>query len=173
MKILIVDDEPAIADTLAYALSAEGCATDCCALGREAVEWTRTRDYALVILDVGLPDMSGFDVCRALRRHSEAPVIFLTARAEEVDHVVGLELGADDYVSPSPSVCANWSPACAPSCAARAAMVMAARSPRCSRWIARACVSPARGDGSISPVTNTCCSPVCSNVRGGYIPAPR
>ncbi|MDR2625263.1 MAG: two-component system response regulator CreB, partial [Zoogloeaceae bacterium] len=69
------------------------------ALGQEAVEWTRTRDYALVILDVGLPDMSGFDVCRALRRHSEAPVIFLTARAEEVDRVVGLELGADDYVA--------------------------------------------------------------------------
>ncbi|MDR0735896.1 MAG: two-component system response regulator CreB [Zoogloeaceae bacterium] len=99
MKILIVDDEPAIADTLAYALSAEGYATDCCALGQEALEWARTRDYALVILDVGLPDMSGFEVCRALRRHSEAPVIFLTARAEEVDRVVGLELGADDYVA--------------------------------------------------------------------------
>ncbi|MDR1349838.1 MAG: two-component system response regulator CreB [Zoogloeaceae bacterium] len=99
MKILIVDDEPAITDTLAYALAAEGYATDCCGLGQEAVEWTRTRDYALVILDVGLPDMNGFDVCRALRRHSEAPVMFLTARAEEVDRVVGLELGADDYVA--------------------------------------------------------------------------
>jgi CheY-like chemotaxis protein len=52
-----------------------------------------------VILDVGLPDMSGFDICRALRRHSEVPVIFLTAHAEEVDRVVGLELGADDYVA--------------------------------------------------------------------------
>ena len=99
MKILIVDDEPAIADTLAYALAAEGYATDRCALGREAVEWTRARDYALVILDAGLPDMSGFDVCRALRRHSETPVIFLTARAEEIDRIVGLELGADDYVA--------------------------------------------------------------------------
>jgi two-component system catabolic regulation response regulator CreB len=99
MNILIVDDEPAIADTLAYALSAEGYVPDWCGLGREAVEWATTRDYALIILDVGLPDMSGFDVCRALRRHSDVPVIFLTARAEEVDRIVGLELGADDYVA--------------------------------------------------------------------------
>jgi two-component system catabolic regulation response regulator CreB len=99
MRILIVDDEPAIADVLAYALAVEGYVADCCELGQEAVEWARARDYALIILDVGLPDMSGFDVCRALRRHSETPVIFLTARAEEVDRIVGLELGADDYVA--------------------------------------------------------------------------
>jgi len=56
-------------------------------------------DYALVILDVGLPDLSGFDVCRTLRRHSDVPVVFLTARSDEVDRIVGLELGADDYVA--------------------------------------------------------------------------
>lgn len=99
MEILIVDDEPAIADTLAYALGAEGFATDRCGLGQEAVERVAAKNYALVILDVGLPDISGFDVCRLLRRHSEVPVIFLTARAEEVDRIVGLELGADDYVA--------------------------------------------------------------------------
>jgi two-component system catabolic regulation response regulator CreB len=99
MKLLIVDDEPAITDTLAYALAAEGYATDCCALGREAIAQAAAQDYALVILDVGLPDMNGFDVCRELRRHSDVPVIFLTARADEVDRVVGLELGADDYVT--------------------------------------------------------------------------
>jgi two-component system catabolic regulation response regulator CreB len=99
MDILIVDDELAIAETLAYALSAEGYVPDWCGLGREALEWATTRDYALIILDVGLPDMSGFDVCRELRRHSDVPVIFLTARAEEVDRIVGLELGADDYVA--------------------------------------------------------------------------
>jgi len=99
MKILIVDDEPAIADTLAYALGTEGYATDWCGLGGEAVERLQQQPYGLVILDVGLPDMSGFDVCRQLRRHSEVPVIFLTARAEEVDRIVGLELGADDYVA--------------------------------------------------------------------------
>ena len=99
MEILIVDDEPAIADTLAYALKTEGYAADWCGLGREAITRLEQRAYALVILDVGLPDMSGFDVCRQLRRHSEVPVIFLTARAEEVDRIVGLELGADDYVA--------------------------------------------------------------------------
>jgi two-component system catabolic regulation response regulator CreB len=99
MKILIVDDEPAIADTLAYALSAEGYAADRCGLGREAVTRSAATEYALIILDVGLPDMSGFDVCRELRRRSDVPILFLTARAEEVDRVVGLELGADDYVA--------------------------------------------------------------------------
>ncbi|MDR2261773.1 MAG: two-component system response regulator CreB [Azoarcus sp.] len=99
MRILIVDDEPAIADTLVYALSAEGYATDRCGLGREALERAASPEYALIILDVGLPDMSGFDVCRELRRRSDIPVLFLTARAEEVDRIVGLELGADDYVA--------------------------------------------------------------------------
>jgi two-component system catabolic regulation response regulator CreB len=99
MKILIVDDEPAIADTLAYALSAEGYASDRCGLGHDALECAAAESYAIVILDVGLPDMSGFDVCRELRRVSDVPILFLTARAEEVDRIVGLELGADDYVA--------------------------------------------------------------------------
>ncbi|MDR1164052.1 MAG: two-component system response regulator CreB [Candidatus Accumulibacter sp.] len=99
MKILIVDDEPAIADTLAYALSAEGYASDRCGLGGEALARAAAESYAIVILDVGLPDMSGFDVCRELRRVSDVPILFLTARAEEVDRIVGLELGADDYVA--------------------------------------------------------------------------
>jgi len=99
MKILIVDDEPAIADTLAYALSAQGYAADSCGLGREAVARAASAEYALIILDVGLPDMNGFDVCRELRRTSDIPILFLTARAEEVDRIVGLELGADDYVA--------------------------------------------------------------------------
>ncbi|MDR2165914.1 MAG: two-component system response regulator CreB [Zoogloeaceae bacterium] len=99
MDILIVDDEPAIADVLAYALSSEGFGTEICALGSEALARLADRRYALVILDVGMPDMSGFDICRALRRQSDVPVIFLTARTEEVDRIVGLELGADDYVA--------------------------------------------------------------------------
>ncbi len=97
-RILIVDDEPAIADTLDYALRTEGFATARAGLGREALTALRDGGFALVILDVGLPDMSGFDVCRELRRSSDVPVIFLTARADEVDRIVGLELGADDYV---------------------------------------------------------------------------
>jgi two-component system catabolic regulation response regulator CreB len=99
MKILIVDDEPAIVDTLAYALAANGFETESCGLGGEALAVAKAGDHAFVILDVGLPDMSGFDVCRELRKKSGVPILFLTARAEEVDRIVGLELGADDYVS--------------------------------------------------------------------------
>jgi two-component system catabolic regulation response regulator CreB len=99
MEILIVDDEPAIVDTLVYALSADGFFCARCGLGRKAVAMAKRGDYALVILDVGLPDMNGFDVCRELRRFSAVPIIFLTARAEEVDRIIGLELGADDYVA--------------------------------------------------------------------------
>lgn len=99
MRILIVDDEPAISDTLAYALQAEGFASDCCTLGAEALARLDAGGHDLVVLDVGLPDISGFDVCRLLRRNSDVPVIFLTARSDEVDRIVGLELGADDYVA--------------------------------------------------------------------------
>lgn len=96
--ILIVDDEPSIADNLDYALRSEGFKTLCVGLGRQALAALSDNDIALVILDVGLPDMNGFDVCRELRRNSDVPVIFLTARSDEVDRIVGLELGADDYV---------------------------------------------------------------------------
>jgi two-component system catabolic regulation response regulator CreB len=99
MKILIVDDEPAISDTLAYALQTDGFASECCTLGADALARLDAGGHDLVVLDVGLPDMSGFDVYRALRRRSEVPVIFLTARSDEVDRIVGLELGADDYVA--------------------------------------------------------------------------
>jgi len=98
MKILVVDDEQAIADTLLYALSANGFEADSCQLGSEAVSKVKDGGYALIILDVGLPDMSGFYVCREVRRNSDVPILFLTARIEEVDRIVGLELGADDYV---------------------------------------------------------------------------
>ena len=98
-RILIVEDEPAIADTLAFALKRDGFLTECLSLGRDALAAAASRTHALIVLDVGLPDMSGFDVCRELRRFSEVPVIFLTARSDEVDRIVGLELGADDYVA--------------------------------------------------------------------------
>lgn len=99
MNILIVDDEPAIADTLAYALRAEGFAVDHCLLGHEALSRLQSEHYDLVVLDIGLPDLNGFDVCRTLRRDSNIPVLFLTARSDEIDRIVGLELGGDDYVA--------------------------------------------------------------------------
>lgn len=97
-QILIVEDEAAIADTLVYALQAEGFVTHWTSLGGEALTLLENGTFDLAILDVGLPDISGFDVCKRLRRFSEVPVIFLTARSEEIDRVVGLEIGADDYV---------------------------------------------------------------------------
>ena len=102
--ILIAEDEPAIADTVLYALRSEGLQAEHCLLGRDVVPRVRAGGVDVVVLDVGLPDRSGFDVCRELRSAketwvSEVPVIFLTARNEEIDRVLGLELGADDYMS--------------------------------------------------------------------------
>lgn len=96
--ILIVEDEAAIADTLLYALQAEGFETRWLNLAGDALELLQREAFDLVILDVGLPDISGFEACKRLRRFSEVPVIFLTARDSEIDRVVGLEIGADDYV---------------------------------------------------------------------------
>ena len=98
-RILIVEDERAIADTLIYALRTEGFEPVWCDLGGKALEAVRMEEWALVILDVGLPDISGFEVCRVLRTFSEVPILFLTARDNEVDRIVGLEIGADDYVT--------------------------------------------------------------------------
>lgn len=96
--ILIVEDEAAIADTLIYALQSDGFTTTWLTLGQAAVEQQRTVPADLIILDVGLPDISGFETCKQLRRFTEVPVMFLSARSEEIDRVVGLEIGADDYV---------------------------------------------------------------------------
>lgn len=97
--ILIAEDEPAIADAILYALRSEGMQAEHCLLAREVVPRVRAGGVDVVVLDVGLPDGSGFDVCRELRAFSEVPVIFLTARSDEIDRVLGLELGADDYVA--------------------------------------------------------------------------
>ncbi|WP_194788325.1 two-component system response regulator CreB [Pseudomonas sp. UFMG81] len=96
--ILIVEDESAIADTLVYALQADGHSTEWVTLGSAAVEQQRAHPADLVILDIGLPDISGFETCRQLRRFSDVPVMFLSARDAEIDRVLGLEIGADDYV---------------------------------------------------------------------------
>jgi two-component system catabolic regulation response regulator CreB len=96
--ILIVEDEPGIADTLQYALRTEGFEPAWCASAEAALATVDARMPALVILDVGLPDMSGFELFKRLRERIDVPVVFLTARGDEIDRVVGLELGADDYV---------------------------------------------------------------------------
>lgn len=97
--ILVVEDEQSIAETITYALQTEGFAPVWKTTGREALALLGEQAVALVVLDVGLPDMSGFDVCRELQKLGAPPVIFLTARSAEVDRIVGLELGADDYLA--------------------------------------------------------------------------
>ncbi len=97
-RILIVEDEPSIADNIVYSLESEGFAPCACATGAEAAARLRAEDFTLAILDVGLPDTTGFELCRELRLIKDVPVIFLTARSSELDRVVGLEIGGDDYV---------------------------------------------------------------------------
>lgn len=97
-KVLVVEDEPSIADNMAYALTTEGFAPVRCGTGEEALRELSAGDVALVILDLGLPDVSGFDLLRDIRRTSRVPLIVVTARSAEVDRIVGLEIGADDYV---------------------------------------------------------------------------
>ena len=100
-KILLVEDEQAIADTLIYALGSEGFNVRHLLLGREALPAHQQSPFDLIILDIGLPDTTGFEVLKQLRGNPQGcdvPVIFLTARAEEIDRILGLELGADDYV---------------------------------------------------------------------------
>lgn len=97
-KILVVEDEPSIVDTVSYALSTEGFEPLICRTALEAITALKAASPALGIFDVGLPDMSGFDLCKQVRQTSQLPILFLTARSEEIDRVVGLELGADDYM---------------------------------------------------------------------------
>jgi two-component system catabolic regulation response regulator CreB len=97
-RILVVEDESTIADAVLYALRTDGMQAGHCLLGREALQLLKSEPWDVLVLDVGLPDMTGFELCRELRGYSDIPVIFLTARASEIDRVLGLELGADDYV---------------------------------------------------------------------------
>ena len=97
-KVFLVEDEPSIADTVIYALESEGYAITWSNAGRDAIEQISDVSPDIVILDIGLPDLNGFEVFREIRAFSQVPVIFLTARAEEVDRVTGLEMGADDYI---------------------------------------------------------------------------
>jgi len=95
---LVIEDEPAIADTITYALSTEGFESVWTTTGQEGIEVLGKEDIALIILDIGLPDRDGFGLCREIRERSTVPIIFLTARSDEIDRVVGLEIGGDDYV---------------------------------------------------------------------------
>lgn len=98
-RILLVEDETDIAETVRYALQAAGFEVDHAPTGGDAERLAVGGRHGLAILDIGLPDTSGLDLCRRLRRHRDLPVIFLTAQGGEIDRILGLELGADDYVT--------------------------------------------------------------------------
>lgn len=97
-RILVVEDEPSILDNILYSLETEGFEPQGCATGEEARLALGRESFALMVLDIGLPDMLGFDLCQEVRQRSDLPIIFLTARAAEVDRIVGLEIGGDDYM---------------------------------------------------------------------------
>lgn len=97
--ILLIEDERSIADTVCYALQTEGFSVEWKSLGTEGIAYLKNHTVDAIILDVGLPDIGGFELCKELRSFTQIPILFLTARKEEIDRVVGLEIGADDYVT--------------------------------------------------------------------------
>ncbi len=97
--ILVVEDEPALRDTLSYNLKKDGFAVEAVGDGRAALDSARNLKPDLIVLDLMLPEIDGFEVCRILRREMTTPILMLTARDDEIDRVVGLEVGADDYLT--------------------------------------------------------------------------
>ncbi len=98
-KVLVVDDEPTLLETLEYNLARQGYEVCTATDGRMALEVARRERPDLIVLDIMLPGLDGFEVCRILRREMNAPILMLTAKADEIDKVVGLEMGADDYLT--------------------------------------------------------------------------
>ena len=128
-RILVVDDEAGIRELVGTYLRSEGFDVDEAVDGEDAVERFRRREPDLVVLDLRLPGIDGFDVLREIRRSSSVYVIILTARTEETDKLVGLELGADDYLT-KPFSPANSLPGCGP-CSVGAVTETRRRPPRC------------------------------------------
>lgn len=98
-KILIVEDEASFSEALTFLLGKEGFVVDTATTGTEALEKFGRNEFDLILLDLMLPEISGIEVCRTIRAQSQVPIIMLTAKDTEIDKVVGLELGADDYVT--------------------------------------------------------------------------
>ena len=98
-KILIVEDEASFSEALAFLLGKEGFVVDTASTGTEALEKFSRNEFDLILLDLMIPEISGIEVCRTIRTQSQVPIIMLTAKDTEIDKVVGLELGADDYVT--------------------------------------------------------------------------
>ncbi len=98
-KVLVVDDEKLIVKGLRFSLEQDGMEVDCAYDGEEALEMVKRKEYDMILLDVMLPKYDGFEVCRQIRDFSDVPVIMLTAKGEDMDKILGLEYGADDYIT--------------------------------------------------------------------------
>lgn len=98
-KVLVVDDEKLIVKGIRFSLLQDGLEVDCAYDGEEALELAKNNEYALILLDVMLPKMDGFEVCQQIREFSEVPIIMLTAKGDDMDKILGLEYGADDYIT--------------------------------------------------------------------------
>ena len=98
-KVLVVDDEKLIVKGLRFSLEQEGYEVDCAYDGGEAFAYVKQKNYDVILLDVMLPVMSGYEVCQAIREFSDVPVIMLTAKSDDIDKIMGLEYGADDYIT--------------------------------------------------------------------------
>lgn len=98
-KILVVDDEKLIVKGLRFSLMQDGFEVDCAYDGEEALEFAKNNEYELVLLDVMLPKLDGFEVCQQIREFSEVPIVMLTAKGDDMDKILGLEYGADDYIT--------------------------------------------------------------------------
>ena len=98
-RILVADDDPHIREVICFALDKAGMDTEAVADGAAALQRAAASKPDLVVLDVGMPEMDGLDVCREIRKSSDVPILFLSARDEEIDRVLGLEMGGDDYVT--------------------------------------------------------------------------
>ena len=143
-RVLVVDDEPVIRETVAFNLRREGLQVLLASSGPEAIAQARTQDPDLVVLDVMLPGLDGFEVCRQIREYSTVPILLLSARSEEIDRVVGLEIGADDYLT---------KPFAMRELVARVrAMLRRARMARAAIQTADAVPSPAEAPSSARPV---------------------
>ncbi|MBN9459500.1 MAG: response regulator transcription factor [Bosea sp.] len=98
-RILVVDDDSHIRDVICFALEKAGMATTVAQDGLQALDGFRQRPADLIVLDIGMPEMDGLEVCRQIRKSSEVPILFLSARDDEIDRILGLEIGGDDYVT--------------------------------------------------------------------------
>ena len=98
-KVLVVDDEKLIVKGIRFSLEQDGMEVDCAYDGEEALNLAKTNEYDMILLDIMLPKMDGFEVCQAIREFSDMPIVMLTAKGDDMDKILGLEYGADDYIT--------------------------------------------------------------------------